>query len=125
MLTIAKNSNAELKKKLTSEEQARPSADSTLEGVQRQAEDQRKCLRETTDQLNASKEEMTVLGAQLEKAQRLKDQAEKAKAEAEKAKAEVKKERDTVEQHGYDVSVADTKDALKAEVPIVCRAYCA
>ena len=68
---------------------------------------------------------MTVLRAQEEKAQRLKDQAEKAKAEAEKAKAEVKKERDTVEQHGYDVSVADTKDALKAEVPIVCRAYCA
>ena len=33
MLTIAKNSNAELKKKLTSEEQAHPSADSTLEGT--------------------------------------------------------------------------------------------
>ena len=125
MLTIAKNSNVELKKKLTSEEQARPSADSTLEGTQRQAKDQRKCLHETTNQLNASKEEMTVLGAQLEKAQRLKDQAEKGKAEAEKAKAEVKKERDTVEQHGYDVGVAETKDALKAEVPTVCRAYCA
>ena len=53
---------------------------------------------------------MTVLRAQLEKAQRLKDQAEKAKAEAEKAKAEVKKERDTVEQHGYDVSVARSEE---------------
>jgi len=38
-LTIAKNSNAELKKKLADEEHAHRSADSALEGVQRQAED--------------------------------------------------------------------------------------
>ena len=122
-MTIAENSNAELKKKLTSEEQARRSVDSALEGAQRQAEDQRKCLRETTDQLNASKEEMAILKAQLEEAQRLKDQAEKAKAEAEKAKAKAEKERDAVEQHGYDVGITEIKDALRAEVPTVCRAY--
>ena len=37
-LAIAENSNVELKKKLIAEEQARKSADSTLEGVKRQAE---------------------------------------------------------------------------------------
>ena len=36
-------------------------------------------------------------------------------AEEDKVKAE--KERDEVEQHGYDVDVAETKDDLQAEVP--------
>ena len=44
-LAIAKYNNAELKKKLTTEEQARKSADSTLEGVERQVESQRKLVR--------------------------------------------------------------------------------
>ena len=44
-------------------------------------------------------------------------------AEEDKAKAE--RERDEAEQHGYDVGVAETEDALQAEVPAVCRAYCA
>ena len=48
-LTIAENSNANLKKKLAEEVQACHSVDSALDGAQRQAEDQRKCLRETTD----------------------------------------------------------------------------
>ena len=125
MLNIAENSNTELKKKLTSEEQAHCSADSALEGAQRQAEDQRKHLRETTEQLNDFKEEMAVLRAQLEEAQRLKDQAEKAKARVEKAKAKAEKEKDEAEQHGYDVGVARTEVALRAEVPIVCQACCA
>ena len=30
-----------------------------------------------------------------------------------------------MEQHGYDVGVAETEDALRAEVPAVCRTYCA
>ena len=60
---------------------------------------------------------MVALKKQLEEAQRLRDQAEKAKAKAER-------EKDEVEQHGYDVGVAETKDALRAEVPTVCRAYC-
>ena len=38
-LTIAENNIAELKKKLTEEEHARRSADSALDGAQRQAED--------------------------------------------------------------------------------------
>ena len=55
-LTIAKNSNTDLRKKLTAEEQARKSADTTLEGVERQAESQRKPAREASDQLAASEE---------------------------------------------------------------------
>ena len=43
-------------------------------------------------------------------------------AEEDKVKAE--KERDEAEQHDYDVDVAETEDALRAEVPAVCRAYC-
>ena len=87
-LTIAQQSNAELKKKLADEEHARRSVDSALKGAQRQAEDQRKHLHETTDQLTASKEQMAALKKQLEEAQRLRDQAKKAKAEAEKARVE-------------------------------------
>ena len=45
-------------------------------------------------------------------------QAEEDKAKAEKERAEAK-------QNGYDVGVAETEDALRAEVPAMCRAYCA
>ena len=62
---------------------------------------------------------------QLKEAKKLKEQAEKAKMQAEEDKAKVEKERDEAEQHGYDVSVAEIEDALRAEVPTVCRAYCA
>ena len=44
--------------------------------------------------------------------------------QAEEDKAKVEKERDEAEQHGYDVGVAGTEDALRAEVPAVCCAYC-
>ena len=37
-LAVAENSNTDLKKRLTAEEQARKSADSALEGAERQAE---------------------------------------------------------------------------------------
>ena len=43
-LTISENNVADLKKKLAEEQQARSSADSALDGAQRQAEDQRKRL---------------------------------------------------------------------------------
>ena len=48
-LTIAENSNAELKTKLAAEEQAQKSADSALEGAERQVESQRKLVREAND----------------------------------------------------------------------------
>ena len=51
--------------------------------------------------------------------------AENAKVQAEKDKLRAEKEKDEAEQHGYDIGVAETEDAFRAEVPAVCRAYCA
>ena len=65
-LAIAKNSNANLKKKLTAEEQARKSADSALKGAERKAESQSKLTREANDQLVVSKEQVATLRKQLE-----------------------------------------------------------
>ena len=53
------------------------------------------------------------------------DEVEKARVLAEKAQEEVGKAKDEVEQNGYDIGVAETEDALRAEVPAVCRTYCA
>ena len=124
-LNVAEQSNAELKKKLANEEHARKSANSALEGAQRQAEDQRKLVREATDQLAASKEQLATLRKQLEEAQKLRDQAEKAKAEVEKVKAEAEKEKDMADQHGYNIGVTEIEEALRVEVPTICQAYCA
>ena len=60
-LTIAENSNADLKKKLTSEEQARKSADAALKGAEKQAKSQRKLTNEAKEQLAASKEQVAAL----------------------------------------------------------------
>ena len=50
-LNIVEQSNAELKKNLANEKHARKSVNLALEGAQRQAEDQRKLMREANDQL--------------------------------------------------------------------------
>ena len=123
-LTIAENSNADLKKRLTTEEQARKSAYATLKGAEKQARSQRKLTNEAKEQLVASKEQVAALKQQLDEAKKLKDQAEKAKMQTEEDKAKAKKERDEAEQHGYNVGVAETEDTLRAEVSAVCRAYC-
>ena len=68
---------------------------------------------------------MAALKQQLEEANKLKDWAEKAKMQAEEDKVKAEKERDEVKQHGYDVGVAETEDALRAKVLAVCWAYCA
>ena len=68
---------------------------------------------------------MATLKKQLEEAQRLKDQAKKSKVEPEKAKIEVEKTRDEAKQKGYDLGVVETEETLRAEVPVVCRNYCA
>ena len=85
-LAIAKNSNADLKKKLTTEEQARKSAYSALDSVERQAESQRKLAREANDQLAATKEQLAILRKQLEETQRLRDQAEKPRLKQKRPK---------------------------------------
>ena len=124
-LTIAENSNADLREKLKAEEQERKSAEVALKSAETQAESQRKLANEVIGQLVAVKEQIAALRQQLEEANRLKDLAEKARLQAEEDKTKAEKERDEAEQHGYDVSVAETEDALRAEVPAVCRAYCA
>ena len=124
-LTIAENSNADLKQKLKTEEQARQSADAALKGTETQAESQRKLANEAKEQLAASKEQVAALKQQLKEANKLKDQAEKAKTQAEEDKIKAEKERDEAKQHRYDVGVAETEDALQAEVPTVCWTYCA
>ena len=56
ILTIAENSNTDLRKKLTVEEQAKKSVDATLKGAKKQAESQRKLTNEAKEQLAVSKE---------------------------------------------------------------------
>ena len=68
---------------------------------------------------------MAALKKQLEEAQMLRGQAEKSKAETEKARIEAEKAKDEAEQKGYDLGVAKTEETLRAEVPVVCRIYCA
>ena len=60
-LTIAENSNADLRKKLTAKEQARKSADAALKSAERQAESQRKLTNEANEQLAAYKEQLVAL----------------------------------------------------------------
>ena len=122
---IADQSNKDLRKKLTEEEQARKSVDSALESAQKQAEEQRQLLRDAKEQLASSKEQIAALRKKLEEAQKLQDQTERLKKEAEKAKMEAKKAKDEVEQQGYDLGVVETEETLRAEVPAVCRIYCA
>ena len=50
-------------------------------------------------------------------------EVEKARVLAEKAREEVVKAKDEAKQHDYDVGVAKIEDALRAEVPTLCRTY--
>ena len=95
-----------------------------MKGAETQTESQRKLANEIKGQLVAAKEQMAALKQQLEEANKLKDLAEKAKLQAKEDNVKAEKERDEAEQHGYDVDVAETEDALRAEVPTVCHAYC-
>ena len=94
-----------------------------MKSAETQAESQRKLANEVKGQLVAAKEQIAALRQQLEEANRLKDLAKKARVQAEEDKTKAEKERDEAEQHGYNVDVAKTEDALQAEVPAICRAY--
>ena len=124
-LNVSEQDLAETKKKLLAEEQARKSADSALEGFQKQAEDQGKRLREANAELKAAREQVTVLKKHLEETQKLREQAEKSRVEAERAKAEAEQATNEAEQKGYEIGVAETEETLRAEVPMVCRIYSA
>jgi len=66
--------------------------------------------------LTTSKEQIATLKRKLEEVEKAKDQADKAREEVEKA-------REGVLQEGYEIGVAETEDAVRAEVPKVCRVY--
>ncbi|XP_030970636.1 MAP7 domain-containing protein 1-like [Quercus lobata] len=116
---------ADAKKKLQAEEQARKSAESALEGYQKQAENQGKLLREANAELKKTQEQVLVLRKHLEETQKLRERAEKSKEQAEKAKICAEQAMNEAEQRGYEVGIAETEKALRAEVPEVCRIYCA
>ena len=116
---------ADAKKKLLAEEQARKSAESALEGYQKQAEDQGNRLRKANAELKKAREHAVAIRKHLEETQKLREQAEKSREEVEKAKTEAKQAMNEAEQRGYEVRIAKTEEALRAEVPVVCRIYCA
>ena len=71
--------------------------------VERQVEARRKQLRQAEDDLSAARGQIKILNKKLEKAEKAKEQAK---------------------QEGYEVGVAETEEAPKAEVVEVCRFYC-
>ena len=116
---------ADARKKLLAEEQARKSVDSALEGYQKQAEDQGNRLREANAELKKAREQIVALRKHLEETQKLREQVEKSREEAEKAKTEAEQATNKAKQRSYEVGKAETEEALRAEVPVVCRIYCA
>ena len=116
---------ADARKKLQVEEQARKSAESASKGYQKQAEDQARLLREANAELKKTQEQALALKKHLEETQKLRERAEKLKEQAEKAKISAEQAMTEAEQKGYEVGIAETEKALRAEVPEVCRIYCA
>ncbi|XP_030945806.1 uncharacterized protein LOC115970292 [Quercus lobata] len=57
--------------------------------------------------------------------QKLREKAEKLKEQAEKAKIKSERAMNEAEQRGYELGIAETEKALRAEVPEVCRIFCA
>ena len=57
--------------------------------------------------------------------QKLRERAEKSKEQAEKAKINAEQAMNEAEQRGYEVGIAETEKALRAEIPEVCGIYCA
>ena len=111
---------ADARKKLQVEEEARKSAESASEGYQKQAEEQARLLRETNAELKKTQEQALVLKNHLEETQKLREQAEKLKEQAEKAKINAEQAMNEAEQRGYEIGIAETEKALRAEVPEVC-----
>ena len=100
---VAEKRVKELNAKLLEAEREWKSAEVALEGAERQAETPHKQLRQVKDELAAAKEQIKLLKKKLEDVEKAKDQAK---------------------QYGYDVGVAETEEALRAEVSRVCRVYC-
>ncbi|KAL0017580.1 hypothetical protein SO802_004649 [Lithocarpus litseifolius] len=93
----------DLNVKLTEANRDKKSAEAALAGAERQAEDQRQQLHKVEDQLTIAKEQMGALKKQLKKAKEAATHAE---------------------YEGYDTSVKENKENLRAQVTGVCRGYC-
>ena len=101
--SLAEKRIQELNNQLIKANRERKSVEAALHGVEQQAETQRKQLRQTEDQLFATKEQIGTLKKKLEEA----------------GKAVEKVERD-----GYDIGVAEIEESLRAKVFRVYRSYC-
>ena len=108
--TMAERSIQELKKKLLEEERERKSAAAVLDNAEKQAEGKRILFRNVEDQLAAFRTQMNALKKKLKEVEKVRELAKKA--------------RDQAEQDGYDLGVAETEEALRAEVSGVCKTYC-
>ena len=82
-------------------------------------------MREANAELKKAQEQVLVLKKHSEETQKLRERAEKSREEAEKAKTKAERPMNEAEQKGYEIGIAETEAALKAEVPAVCRIYCA
>ena len=122
-LSKSEQSLADAKKKLLAKEQACKSTESALEGYQKQAEDQGNRLHEANAELKKAREQVLALKKHLEETQKLREQAEKSREETEKAKTEAERAMNEAEQRDYEVGITETEEALRAEVPVVCRIY--
>ena len=100
---MAENSLKDFKVQLSQSENDRKSVVAALEGAERQAGTQRKQLHQDEFDLAFVREQNKVLLKMLE---------------------EVEKAKNQVEQDGYNVEVAETKEAFKSKVSGVCRVYC-
>ena len=100
---LAEKKSQDLNAKLVEVDWDKKSAEAALDRMERQAEAQRKQLRQVEDELSTARSQFKVLMKKLEEAKKAKEQAE---------------------QDGYDVGVAETEEALRAEVLEVCRFYC-
>ena len=110
---------------------ARDSAESGLASAQKQVEDQTRHLFEAEGQLQISKEQIIDLKKKLAEAEGAKnvaewarDEALRAKEEAVFARTEAECSKEKAEEKAYDLGMAETQAALKAQVPGVCRFYC-
>ena len=110
---------------------ARDSTEADLASAQKQAEDQTRRLLEAEEQLQIAKEQIVDLKKKLAEAEGAKnvaeyakDEALRAKEEAEFARTEAECSKEKAEEEAYDLGVAETQAALKAQVLGVCRLYC-
>ena len=124
-LTKSEQDLVSARKKLQAEEEARKSVKSISKGYQKQAEEQARLLHETNAELKKTQEQVLVFKKHLEETQKLKEQAEKLKERAEEARINSERAMNEAEQRGYEIGIAETEKALRAEVPEVCRIYCA